>query len=42
LLYGNESKVGDALARDSAVGYGSRQRNDGFNATEKVNKAMLN
>lgn len=30
-LFGNETPLGDALAYDSAVGYGSRQRNDWVN-----------
>lgn len=30
-LFGNETKIGDALAQDSAVGYGIRQRNDKVN-----------
>ena len=30
-LFGNESKVGDALAYDTAVGYGSRNRHDWVN-----------
>jgi len=38
-LYGNESKIGDALARDSAVGYGVRQRNDSFDPAEKIKRA---
>lgn len=28
MLYGNESKITDALKNDSAVGYGTRKRND--------------
>jgi hypothetical protein len=28
LLFGNETSITDALARDEAVGYGTRQRND--------------
>jgi len=27
-LFGNETKVGDSLMRDEAVGYGTRKRND--------------
>jgi hypothetical protein len=30
-LFGNESKIGDTLMQDSAVGYGTRQRNDKVN-----------
>jgi hypothetical protein len=30
-LFGNETKVGDALMQDSAVGYGIRQRHDKVN-----------
>jgi hypothetical protein len=30
-LFGNENKITDALAQDSAVGYGVRQRNDKVN-----------
>jgi hypothetical protein len=30
-LFGNETKIGDALEQDSAIGYGVRQRNDKVN-----------
>jgi len=30
-LFGNETKLGDALAYDTAVGYGTRRRNDWVN-----------
>ncbi len=36
LLYGNETKIGDALMRDAAVGYGVRNRNDGFIVPNKI------
>ncbi len=39
-LFGNESKVTDALRNDSAVGYGVRNRNDSFDAQEKLNNAI--
>jgi hypothetical protein len=40
LLYGNESKVGDALAKDSAVGYGTRNRSDSFDPKQKMAETM--
>lgn len=41
-LYGNETKLGDALARDSAVGFGERRRSDDFNPADKLSKTLEN
>jgi len=39
MLYGNESKITDALMKDSAVGYGTRRRSDNFDPTQKITEA---
>lgn len=39
-LYGNETKVGDALAHDSAVGFGKRSRSDSFDPKQKIEESL--
>jgi hypothetical protein len=38
-LYGNESRIGDALKSDSAVGYGTRLKDGSFNPDVKIQEA---